>query len=484
MFHNFVYMKKSTIWIISIVMGASFLALLFLQVNYFEEFIEMRKEQFDESVSRSLYQAAHNMELDETMHGLEQEIIDSLPKSQQSSFSKQLSLAERSLNASSSINIHDDSITSNLHPFTINKSTRSQKGLILSSSRSINDAAVSFQQAVKERYLYQRALLDEVVYSILYQSSNQPLKERVNFKMLDQYLRAELINNGVDIPYHFTVSTSDGRIVYRCPDYEEKGSNNSYKQILYPNDPPTQKGIITIHFPQMNNYIFSSVRFMIPALIFTIILLISYICTIWIIYRSKRLNEIKNDFINNMTHEFKTPISTISLAAQMLNDPDVGKNVATFRHLSTIINDVVNTFRLKVESQHGTIDTQLKAEHTAIYVDEIHFTNVLFNLMDNAVKYKKPNEELHLVVSTRNDGGSRIQICIADNGIGIKKEDLRKIFEKFYRVHTGNRHDVKGFGLGLAYVKNVIDIHKGQIQAESEFGKGTKFIITLPIIKN
>lgn len=149
-----------------------------------------------------------------------------------------------------------------------------------------------------------------------------------------------------------------------------------------------------------------------------------------------------------------------------------------------LINDVVNTFRLKVESQHGTIDTQLKAEHTAIYVDEIHFTNVLFNLMDNAVKYKKPNEELHLVVSTRNDGGSRIQICIADNGIGIKKEDLRKIFEKFYRVHTGNRHDVKGFGLGLAYVKNVIDIHKGQIQAESEFGKGTKFIITLPIIKN
>lgn len=307
MFHNFVYMKKSTIWIISIVMGASFLALLFLQVNYFEEFIEMRKEQFDESVSRSLYQAAHNMELDETMHGLEQEIIDSLPKSQQSSFSKQLSLAERSLNASSSINIHDDSITSNLHPFTINKSTRSQKGLILSSSRSINDAAVSFQQAVKERYLYQRALLDEVVYSILYQSSNQPLKERVNFKMLDQYLRAELINNGVDIPYHFTVSTSDGRIVYRCPDYEEKGSNNSYKQILYPNDPPTQKGIITIHFPQMNNYIFSSVRFMIPALIFTIILLISYICTIWIIYRSKRLNEIKNDFINNMTHESRPP---------------------------------------------------------------------------------------------------------------------------------------------------------------------------------
>ena len=522
MFDNFVSMKKSTIWIISVVMGASFLALLFLQVNYFEEFIEMRKEQFDESVSRSLYQAAHDMELDETMRGLEQEILDSLPPSEQTDERRSLSLSG-SLGLPGGINLHSDSLTSSLHPFTVNGSLPTpRKGLILSGSRSISDAAVNFQQTVKERYLYQRALLDEVVFSILYQSSNLPLKERVNFKMLDQYLRAELINNGVDIPYHFTVATSDGRIVYRCPDYEEKGADNSYRQILFPNDPPTQKGVITIHFPQMNSYIFSSVRFMIPALIFTIILLVSYICTIWIIYRSKRLNEIMNDFINNMTHEFKTPISTISLAAQMLNDPNVGKDSGTFRHLSTIINDetkrlrfqvekvlqmsmfdrrkvtfkkreldahkiihdVVNTFRLKVESQQGTIDTHLDAEHTTIYADEIHFTNVLFNLMDNAVKYKKPDTELHLVVSTRNEGNGKIQISIADNGIGIKREDLRKIFEKFYRVHTGNRHDVKGFGLGLAYVKNVIDIHKGQIQAESDFGKGTKFIITLPIIKN
>ena len=173
----------------------------------------MRKEQFDESVSRSLYQAAHDMELDETMRGLEQEILDSLPPSEQTAERRSLSLSG-SLGLPGGINLHSDSLTRSLHPFTMNGSLPTpRKGLILSGSRSISDAAVNFQQTVKERYLYQRALLDEVVFSILYQSSNLPLKERVNFKMLDQYLRAELINNGVDIPYHFTVATSDGRIV-------------------------------------------------------------------------------------------------------------------------------------------------------------------------------------------------------------------------------------------------------------------------------
>lgn len=259
---------------------------------------------------------------------------------------------------------------------------------------------------------------------------------------------------------------------------------------------------------------------MIPAIIFTLIVLIVFCVTIYTIFRQKRLSEIKNDFINNMTHEFKTPISTISLAAQMLGDPSVMKSDAMFKHISGIINDetkrlrfqvekvlqmsmfdkkaatfkkrevdvnelisdVVNTFRLKVESSGGTIETHLEAKDVVAYVDEMHFTNVLFNLMDNAVKYKKDDVELKLVVSTaiKDD---KLQIEISDNGIGIKKEDVKKIFEKFYRVHTGNRHDVKGFGLGLAYVKNVISNFGGSIHAESEYGLGTKFIIILPTLK-
>lgn len=292
-----------------------------------------------------------------------------------------------------------------------------------------------------------------------------------------------------------------------------------YRQELYPNDPLAQTGLLYIHFPGMRDYLFTSVRFMIPAIIFTLILLIIFIFTIYTLFRQKRLSEIKNDFINNMTHEFKTPISTISLAAQMLRDSSVTKSEAMLNHICGVIvdetkrlrfqvekvlqmsmfdrqaatfkrkevdanllmQDTVNTFRLKVEASGGTIDTHLDADDSIVFVDEMHFTNVIFNLMDNAVKYKSPDRELHLFVSTKNESG-RLVISIADNGIGIKRDDLKKIFEKFYRVHTGNRHDVKGFGLGLAYVHNVVKALGGTIHAESELGKGTKFIISLPIM--
>jgi len=138
---------------------------------------------------------------------------------------------------------------------------------------------------------------------------------------------------------------------------------------------------------------------------------------------------------------------------------------------------------LKVEKNNGSITADLNASIPWIFVDEMHFTNVIFNLLDNAVKYKKAENELCLHVRTWNESG-KLYISIADNGIGIKKENLKKIFDKFYRVHTGNLHDVKGFGLGLAYVKKIIQDHKGTIRAESELNVGTKFIIVLPTLKN
>jgi signal transduction histidine kinase len=242
--------------------------------------------------------------------------------------------------------------------------------------------------------------------------------------------------------------------------------------------------------------------------------------TIILAFRQKKLTEMKNDFINNMTHEFKTPISTISLAAQMLNDDSVRKSSMMMQHISTVINDetkrlrfqvekvlqmsmfdrqkatlklqevdanavianVVNTYKIKVEKYGGKIASNLEAEDSIVNVDEMHFTNVIFNLLDNALKYRKEDVPLELGVSTRNVG-ERVEIAISDNGIGIKKEDQKKIFDKFYRVSTGNRHDVKGFGLGLAYVQKMIVELKGDIRVESEPGIGSKFIITLPLLK-
>ena len=229
---------------------------------------------------------------------------------------------------------------------------------------------------------------------------------------------------------------------------------------------------------------------------------------------------MKNDFINNMTHEFKTPISTISLAAQMLNDDSVRKSSMMMQHISTVINDetkrlrfqvekvlqmsmfdrqkaslklqeidanatianIVNTYKIKVEKYGGKITSDLGAEDAIVNVDEMHFTNVIFNLLDNALKYRREDVALELGVTTR-DVGDNIEIVISDNGIGIKKEDQKKVFEKFYRVSTGNRHDVKGFGLGLAYVHKMVTELKGEIRVESEVGVGSKFIITLPLLK-
>ena len=492
-------MKKSTIWIIAIVMGIFFLALLFLQAKYFEEVINMRKEQFDESVTRSLYQTARNLELNETKKGLETQFSKQSERNDSTKTAKSPTTFEARLHSNIPANV--------------------PKGLFLDNLNS-NSTDESLRDSVKQRYIYQRALLNEVVYSILYKASEKPLAERIDFPSLDSDLRTELRSNGININYHFYVTTSDGREVYRCPEYSSEGDRYTYRQVLYPNDPSAQKGILYIHFPDMQSFLFSSVKFMIPAIIFTLMLLIVFIFTIWSIFRQKRLTEIKNDFINNMTHEFKTPISTISLAAQMLRDPSVSKSETMFKHISGVIvdetkrlrfqvekvlqmsmfdrkattfkrkevdanvlmQDTVNTFRLKVEASGGKIDAHLDAEDAIVFVDEMHFTNVIFNLMDNAVKYKAEDRELNLTVTTHNESDDKLVITIADNGIGIKREDLKKIFEKFYRVHTGNRHDVKGFGLGLAYVHNVVKTLGGSIHAESEYGKGTKFIITLPLM--
>jgi two-component system phosphate regulon sensor histidine kinase PhoR len=220
-----------------------------------------------------------------------------------------------------------------------------------------------------------------------------------------------------------------------------------------------------------------------------------------------------------MTHELKTPISSISLAAQMLNDDVVTKSPNMMKHLGGVIGvesrrlrflvekvlqmsmfdrkstsfnkkeldlnelleQIASTFSLRVEHTGGKINMEIEAVDSAIYADEVHFQNAITNLLDNAVKYRKPDQPVDIHIRTWNEN-DLLCFSISDNGRGIKRENAKKIFDKFYRVHTGNVHDVKGFGLGLAYVKEIINLHDGDIRCESELGKGTKFVITLPVI--
>jgi two-component system phosphate regulon sensor histidine kinase PhoR len=258
---------------------------------------------------------------------------------------------------------------------------------------------------------------------------------------------------------------------------------------------------------------------LLPSIALVTLILCIFIVAIIIIFRQKQLNNMKNDFVNNMTHELKTPISTISLASQMLQDPGVGKTPETLKHISNVIkdetkrlslqvekvlqmaifekdksilklneisinsliSDIIGNFSLKVTSKGGKITSKLKATSDMALIDEVHFTNVIFNLMDNALKYS--DKSLLLTIETWNEK-ENLLISIEDNGIGISKDDLKRIFEKFYRVSTGNLHNVKGFGLGLAYVKKIVTEHKGSIKVESEINIGTKFTITIPTLKN
>ena len=517
-------MKKSTIWIIAVIMGLSFLALLTLQFSYVEEMVKMKKEQFDESVNRSLYQASRNLEMNETARYLEKDVRETERRAFQQD-SVMVDGLDGSIKHSHQFAVAADDGTVyssfQLKTFEMKPASVPKAMILRKDKNSLSDAAKSMQEIVRNRYVYQKALLDEVVYNILYTASDKPLKERINFRMLDQDINNELKNNGINIPYHLTVSTTDGREVYRCPDYEEKGREYTYQQLLFRNDPQSKMGVVRIHFPDMSSYIFSSVRFMIPSIIFTIVLLITFLFTLFVVFRQKRYSEIKNDFINNMTHELKTPIASISLAAQMMNDDSVPKTEHMMKHLGSVIGDeskrlrflvekvlqmsmfdkksivfkkkeldlnemveqIAQTFTLRVEHTGGKIYTEIEAVDSGIYVDEVHFQNAITNLMDNAVKYRKSDDPLNIYIRTWNDDHGHLCLSIRDTGQGIKKENLRKIFDKFYRVHTGNKHDVKGFGLGLAYVKKVIDLHQGEIKAESEVGKGTKFTIMLPVLE-
>lgn len=519
-------MRKSTIWILAAVMGITFFGLLYLQIGYFRNSLKMRNDHFEEAVSRSLYQVSKNLELDQTKKYLDQEISEFDKKndyqdklwSQQNG--KQTVIHNQQIKITDLYGNPIMNMEYNISQTTNVTLPNQPKKKAHQSSNALARASFEMQELFKQRYDYQREMLDNVIYKLIQNSSTVPIEEKLNYKNLENNIKDELRYNGIELPFQFEIVNNKDEVVYREEGYAETDKNALYTQVLFPNDPIERLNYLRVSFPTKKDYLLSEISFIMPAFGFTLILLITFIVTIYLIFRQKRLSEMKNDFMNNMTHELKTPVSTISLAAQMLKDPSVTKSPEIFKHISGVINDetkrlsfqvekvlqmslfekqkatlklqeldvndiivnVANTFQIKVEKFGGTIDIDLSADKTEINADEMHFTNVLFNLLDNALKYRREEVPLELMIRTWNQG-NKIFISIEDNGIGMKKEDVKRIFERFFRVSTGNRHDVKGFGLGLAYVKKIVDDHKGSIKVDSELGVGTKFIISLFNIK-
>ncbi len=485
-------MKKSTIWILTIVMALTFGILLYFQITYLERMVTMRHAQFSENVQRSLQATADYLEKNETLYFLEQD-AEGLSITFYPDMKKPPPVV-------------DDAV-----------SPDELKGINFDPSQNLASRYQKLQEDLRTKYQYQQRLLYEIILEIMQTSGTRPIEQRADSMMIRVFLTKELKSAGVNLPFEFAVETQRGKRVYSSAGFEGKDEGaNTYSIPLFPNSTAVYQ--LEVMFPGESKYVFRSVRFIIPSLAFTLVLLVVFIYTIATAFRQKKLSEMKNDFINNMTHEFKTPISTISLASQMMADPSVAKAPAMLSNISKIIADetkrlrilveqvlvfsmfdsarlqlnmtevdanatvesVANTFKIKVEKYGGDITVDANAGKPMVLVDAVHFTNVLFTILDNAVKYRREDVSPELRIVTSGVSGN-VEIRLSDNGIGIRREDLRRIFERFYRVGTGNRHDVKGFGIGLAYVREVVQRFSGHITVESEPGKGTTFIITLPV---
>ena len=509
-------MKRTTIWLLVIFMLLTFVGLVVLQARYVRINAEMIEDQFNDNVQRSLFQTVSLVEENEALEYLGQTLEGA---DYRSNNNKLLSLDAQNMRLKNNIDSMAENLkltSEQLNRPSIRLSTRHGKATIEETSRYL-------QERFQKNFSRSKTILDQAVFRWMKETEEKEISERVNFEELDGILSKVFVNNGVDLPFFYTIVDKQGKVIYQChKDIHQdviNSRNNVYTQKLFPFEESNHAAYLQVIFPTKQNYILSSMNLLLPSVGLILLVFLVFVVALIIIFRQKQLNNMKNDFVNNMTHELKTPISTISLASQMLQDSGVGKTPETLKHISNVIRDetkrlslqvekvlqmavfekdnsilklneirinslvadIVSNFSLKVTTKGGKITPKLEAINDLALVDEVHFTNVIFNLMDNALKYS--DKPLLLNIETWNEKDNLL-ISIEDNGIGICKDDLRRIFEKFYRVSTGNVHNVKGFGLGLAYVKKIITEHKGSIKVESELNIGTKFIITIPTLKN
>ena len=356
--------------------------------------------------------------------------------------------------------------------------------------------------------------LENIMEKIL---RNTPdIRERIDPENLNQQLRTALNNVGIYLDFEFSIRSGRLGNIWKTQGFTDKPGTNKFIIQLFPNDPVPSQNQIVLYCHQEQQYKFGKIGNLgFLSLLFTLLLLILSTGTFIVIFRQKKISEIRSDFINNMTHELKTPISTISLASQMMADKTISNKNKNIDNLSRIIYEesmrlkfqvekvlqmaifekmkiklnmveldlhcvidrAVENFSLQIVNRKGLIKKDYQATKSKAEIDEIHFLNLISNLIDNAIKYSKDKPDI--VISTYNNKKG-IMITIADKGIGISKEDLKRIFDKFFRVPSGNVHNVKGFGLGLSYVKKIIEEHNGTIRVESQINKGTKFTLFIP----
>jgi two-component system, OmpR family, phosphate regulon sensor histidine kinase PhoR len=361
----------------------------------------------------------------------------------------------------------------------------------------------------------QEYFVDHIVKQMLMEEGDA--LKNISASQIEASLSEKLSSRGVGIPYEYAVYEMGHKPIFSSENFNEYEQCRYFRRSLFPSSVFNRSIYISFYFPQERLLLRKSMGIMgASSLTITLFIIIMFSLTLYIMFKQKRLSEIKNDFVNNMTHELKTPISTISLASQMLNDRSISEEQKNLGHISKIIeteskqlgyqvervlqmaifdhgelklkiesvdiHDIIETvaqnFLLQMDKRGGRLEFHPEADQTLVKGDLMHLTNVISNLMENALKYTTRIPQIS--ISTHNETGHVI-VSVADNGMGISKEDQKRIFEKFYRVPTGNVHNVKGFGLGLSYVKLIVEEHGGTIKIKSEPNKGSRFDILLPL---
>lgn len=499
-------MRKKQIIILGVVMGVALLGLIFTQARYFQTAFRLKKAQFDYLVNKSVDQALNI--LDEQIQTKEQaKKRRCIPYEKPGKMVHEVPFGLGIEASSQNMNIVID--------YTDSPLKYGEKGVLTSEAfgqkgnKGLLNSIEKSRQALKEKFGKEYDLV--VVNKEQYAPNLEGQLEELDFANI---IRGCLNENDVTNDFEYAVKEKE-RFILMSPNFFNSSSDYSYHWRLSINE-VSGGATLFIIFPGQSHDLASSIYMLLPSLLITLLLVSCFVFCIMEIVKQKKLSVIKNDFINNMTHEFKTPIATISLAAQMLKDGAVSHSSESVDRVAGIIRDeskrltfqvekvlqtalftetrmrlklknvnlnevvegLASKFSLRVEDKRGKLFCYLEAEQDEVYADEVHITNVVSNLLDNAIKYCAKTPEIS--VSTKNKGDNII-VSVIDNGIGIAVKEQKMIFERFYRVSTGNLHDVKGFGLGLSYVKTIVEAHGGHIEVESEEGKGSRFDVVLPL---
>lgn len=384
--------------------------------------------------------------------------------------------------------------------------THSTRKIIKEQVKKLNKKALKVQDVIKKM-------------TIEMESKPRPIEERINKTELEKILKKVFADKDIDQKFEYAVITPDENkllTLVRSDGFRPDFISTKYRVSLFPNDIFQKQNVLLVKFPGIGSNVLTSLSWlMIASILFTLVIVISSGLSIFVMIMQKKTSDIKTDFINNMTHEFKTPIATISIAVDSINNPKVIQQPEIIKNYTRVIkeeNNRMNTrveqvlqmalldsrefklneklldihelirkvsdnIRLQTESKNGQLNLNLEAQRMTVNADESHMTNVLISILDNAIKYSPENPMI--MISTTNSG-TAIIISISDHGIGMNAETQKKIFDKFFRVTSGNIHNIKGFGLGLSYAKAIVLAHKGEIKVTSEVDKGSRFDIVLP----